>query len=153
MQTKKKNNQIVSRKRVNDFGEVFTAEREVKAMCDLISKDTWENIDATFLEPCCGKGAFIKEILARKLGLCKTIDEGFRAVKSIYTIDIQADNVIDTRALIVDMFVDKFPCYDLLEFDILDNIVRRNVICGDSLTLMKQLQTCEWDELKGVVIV
>lgn len=149
----KKNNQIVSRKRVKDFAEVFTNEREVKAMCDLLSKDIWENIESIFLEPCCGKGAFIKEILARKLELCKTIDEGFRAVKSIYAIDIQADNVVDTRALIVSMFVDKFPCCDLLTLSMLDNIVRYNVICGDSLILMEQLQTCEWDELKDVVIV
>lgn len=149
----KKNNQIVSRKRVKDFAEVFTNEREVKAMCDLLSKDIWENIESIFLEPCCGKGAFIKEILARKLELCKTIDEGFRAVKSIYAIDIQADNVVDTRALIVSMFVDKFPCCDLLTLSMLDNIVRHNVICGDSLILMAQLQTCEWDELKDVVIV
>lgn len=149
----KKNNQIVSRKRVKDFAEVFTNEREVKAMCDLLSKDIWENIESIFLEPCCGKGAFIKEILARKLELCKTIDEGFRAVKSIYAIDIQADNVVDTRALIVSMFVDKFPCCDLLTLSMLDNIVRRNIICGDSLILMEQLQTCEWDELKDVVIV
>lgn len=149
----KKNNQIVSRKRVKDFAEVFTNEREVKAMCDLLSKDIWENIESIFLEPCCGKGAFIKEILARKLELCKTIDEGFRAVKSIYAIDIQADNVVDTRALIVSMFVDKFPCCDLLTLSMLDNIVRHNVICGDSLILMEQLQTCEWDELKDVVIV
>lgn len=149
----KKNNQIVSRKRVKDFAEVFTNEREVKAMCDLLSKDIWENIESIFLEPCCGKGAFIKEILARKLELCKTIDEGFRAVKSIYAIDIQADNVVDTRALIVSMFVDKFPSCDLLTLSMLDNIVRHNVICGDSLILMEQLQTCEWDELKDVVIV
>lgn len=149
----KKNNQIVSRKRVKDFAEVFTNEREVKAMCDLLSKDIWENIESIFLEPCCGKGAFIKEILARKLELCKTIDEGFCAVKSIYAIDIQADNVVDTRALIVSMFVDKFPCCDLLTLSMLDNIIRHNVICGDSLILMEQLQTCEWDELKDVVIV
>ena len=149
----KKNNQIVSRKRVKDFAEVFTNEREVKAMCDLLSKDIWENIESIFLEPCCGKGAFIKEILARKLELCKTIDEGFRAVKSIYAIDIQADNVVDTRALIVSMFMDKFPSCDLLTLSMLDNIVRHNVICGDSLILMEQLQTYEWDELKDVVIV
>ena len=149
----KKSNLIVSRERVKKYAEVFTPDFIVKQMCDLLPPEIWQNIDSTFLEPCCGKGAFIKEILARKLGLCKTVDEGFRAVKSIYAIDIQADNVIDTRALIVDMFVDKFPCYDLLEFDMLDNIVRRNVICGDSLILMEQLQTCEWDELQGVVIV
>lgn len=153
MAKNKKSNLIVSRERVKKYAEVFTPDFIVKQMCDLFPHEIWQNIDSTFLEPCCGKGAFIKEILARKLELCKTIDEGFRAVKSIYAIDIQADNVVDTRALIVSMFVDKFPCCDLLTLSMLDNIIRHNVICGDSLILMEQLRTCEWNELKGVVIV
>lgn len=45
---------IRSKQRVKDFAEVFTAEREVKAMCDLIPEETWDNIESTFLEPACG---------------------------------------------------------------------------------------------------
>ena len=59
-------NQVKSRKRVVDHGEVFTAEREVKAMCDLVS-DECLRIDSRFLEPACGNGNFLSEILARKL--------------------------------------------------------------------------------------
>ena len=33
--------QIKSRERVSKYGEVFTNEREVKAMCDLIPPDVW----------------------------------------------------------------------------------------------------------------
>ena len=43
--------QIKSKKRVKDHGEVFTAEREVKAMCDLIPD--WSG---NVLEPACGNG-------------------------------------------------------------------------------------------------
>ena len=57
--------QIKSRERVSKYGEVFTNEREVKAMCDLIPPDVWENIESSFLEPCCGEGVFILEILKR----------------------------------------------------------------------------------------
>lgn len=42
--------QIKSRQRVADHGEVFTAEREVEAMCDLVKQET-ERIDSRFLEP------------------------------------------------------------------------------------------------------
>lgn len=59
-------NQVKSRKRMVDHGEVFTAEREVKAMCDLVS-DECLRIDSRFLEPACGNGNFLSEILARKL--------------------------------------------------------------------------------------
>ena len=59
-------NRVKSRKHVVDNGEVFTVEREVKAMCDLVS-DECLRIDSRFLEPACGNGNFLSEILARKL--------------------------------------------------------------------------------------
>lgn len=66
-ETKQKaNKQIKSRKRVVDHGEVFTNEREVKAMCDLVNDET-RRIDSRFLEPACGDGNFLAEILDRKL--------------------------------------------------------------------------------------
>lgn len=62
--------QVKSKERVAEHGEVFTAEREVKAMCDLVSTQC-DNVDATFLEPACGDGNFLSEILARKLARVK----------------------------------------------------------------------------------
>lgn len=50
--TKSHTPQIISRQRVADHGEVFTAEREVKAMCDLVKNET-ERIESRFLEPAC----------------------------------------------------------------------------------------------------
>ena len=66
----KANKQIKSRKRVVDHGEVFTNEREVKAMCDLVNDET-QRIDSRFLEPACGDGNFLAEILDRKLAVVK----------------------------------------------------------------------------------
>ena len=62
--------QIKSKERVRTRGEVFTAAREVNAMLDLV-KDETENIDATFLEPACGTGNFLDEVLRRKLAVCQ----------------------------------------------------------------------------------
>ena len=62
--------QVKSRERVRERGEVFTAEREVKAMCDLVKNET-ERIDSTFLEPACGDGNFLIEILRRKLAVVR----------------------------------------------------------------------------------
>lgn len=47
--TQAKNEQIKSKRRVVDHGEVFTAEREVNAMLDLVKQET-ERIDSTFLD-------------------------------------------------------------------------------------------------------
>ena len=99
--TKSHTPQIISRQRVADHGEVFTAEREVKAMCDLVKNET-ERIESRFLEPACGQGAFLIEILRRKLAVVSsryaaTQSEWERhaaiAVSSLYGIDILADNV------------------------------------------------------------
>ena len=63
--------QVKSRQRVADHGEVFTAEREVKAMCDLVKQET-ERIESRFLEPACGNGNFLVEVLRRKLAAAKS---------------------------------------------------------------------------------
>ena len=62
--------QVKSRQRVSDHGEVFTAEREVNAMLDLVKQET-ERVDSRFLEPACGDGNFVVEILRRKLAAAK----------------------------------------------------------------------------------
>ena len=62
--------QVKSKQRVADHGEVFTADREVNAMLDLVKQET-ERIDSRFLEPACGDGNFLAEILRRKLAVVK----------------------------------------------------------------------------------
>ena len=93
--------QIKSKARVRVRGEVFTAAREVNAMLDLV-KDETENIDATFLEPACGDGNFLDEVLRRKLTVCRkrygrssTDYEkfSFLACTTLYGVDIMANKV------------------------------------------------------------
>src|ERR1700733_6559254 len=88
--------QVKSKKRVADHGEVFTAEREVTAMIDLVKQEA-ERIDARFLEPACGNGNFLAEVLKRKLAVVKKRygksqleyeQYTVLAVSSIYGVDI-----------------------------------------------------------------
>ena len=97
--------QIKSKERVRARGEVFTAAREVNAMLDLV-KDETENIDSTFLEPACGDGNFLDEVLRRKLAVCKKRygksaadyeKMSFLACTTLYGVDIMADNVARCR--------------------------------------------------------
>ena len=62
---------IKSKQRVKDYGEVYTPDNIVRDMLDLLPHDT-RTIDSTYLEPSCGNGQFLAEILRRKLELCKT---------------------------------------------------------------------------------
>src|SRR2546426_11571449 len=55
-----------SKQRVADHGEVFTSAWMVEAMLDLV-KDETERIDSRFLEPACGSGNFLVQVLQRKL--------------------------------------------------------------------------------------
>ncbi len=117
-----KPDQIKTRDRVRDLAEVYTHEREVHAMLDLVS-DTFPNEgnpgnhDRTFLEPACGSGNFLEEILTRKLSTvtAKRYGRGekyehriLRCLASIYGIDIDQDNVLQARhrmrALIASQF-------------------------------------------------
>src|SRR5665647_2399067 len=97
--------QVKSKQRVADHGEVFTDEREVKEMCDLVKQET-ERIDSRFLEPACGDGNFLSEILSRKLAIVKSKYKkspydyernSLLAVSSIYGVDILPDNAIACR--------------------------------------------------------
>ncbi len=121
---------VKSKKRVREFGEVFTAEREVMAMCDLIPESVWENIGSKFLEPCCGNGNFIVEILRRKLERCKSEADVLKAYDSIYGIEIQQDNVDETQERMLAMCP--------------DNVDRRklklHITCGNSLEIMKEME-------------
>ena len=133
-----KNKQIKSKGRVSKFAEVFTAEREVKAMCDLIPSEVWEDIDSRFLEPACGNGNFLVEIFERKLTRCESAEQGLNALRSIYGIDIQQDNVEESKQRLFDMFVKQFPKSPAITAIIAAQILENNIICGDSLEIMKE---------------
>lgn len=104
-----KNSQIKSKQRVKAFAEVFTNEREVKAMCDLAPSEIWSNIESTILDPTVGTGNFPVEILARKYSHCKTEKDGLKALASLVAIDIQQDNVDECRERLLNQYIEYFP--------------------------------------------
>ena len=165
MPTKPESSQIVSRQRVADHGEVFTAEREVKAMCDLVKSET-ERIESRFLEPACGQGAFLVEILRRKLAIVtaryrKVQNEWERyatlAVSSLYGIDILADNVALCRDNLFEIFQTEYTSLfpkNIKEecFGAVRHIHSLNILWGDALTLelpdnsKKPIVFAEWSD-------
>lgn len=140
--------QTKSKERVREHGEVFTAEREVKAMCDLV-KDETERIDSRFLEPACGDGNFLAEILKRKLAVVRKkygkspLDyekNSLLAASSIYGVDILQDNVTACRARMFDIWNTEYTAVCKKECDdqtreAVRFILSRNIVCGNALTL------------------
>ena len=133
--------QIKSKNRVKEYAEVFTADREVKAMCDLIPSEVWENVKSRFLEPACGTGNFLVEILSRKYSQCKTEKDGLKALASVVGIDIQQDNVEECRERLLRQYIERFPNGNELSVIMASGILKNNIICGNSLEIMKK-----WEE-------
>jgi hypothetical protein len=140
--------QVKSKKRVTDHGEVFTNEREVNAMLDLVKHET-ERIDSRFLEPAAGNGNFLAEILRRKLTI---VDQRYSksqlewerysviAVSSIYGVDILEDNTFECQERLFHLFDEvyskrfkekcKTECRQAVLF-----LFKRNILWGDALDL------------------
>lgn len=141
--------QIKSKQRVQERGEVFTNEREVKAMCDLV-KDETERIESRFLEPACGDGNFLAEIVTRKLavvskryGKSETDWEKYSvlAMSSVYGVDIMPDNAVECRERLFKIWerAYKTKCRNIANDDCKSAvrfILSRNVLCGDALTML-----------------
>jgi len=163
--------QVVTKQRVADHGEVLTGKREVNAMLDLVKSET-ERIDSRFLEPACGTGNFLTEILERKLRVVEArygksqLDferYAILAVSSIYGIDIQEDNVQQCRHRLFGIFDLNYlrlfknktndDCRESVRF-----ILERNIIHGDALSLKtggdnpKPIVFSEWSPVNGSML-
>jgi hypothetical protein len=163
-------NQVKSKKRVTDHGEVFTNEREVNAMLDMVKHET-ERIDSRFLEPACGNGNFLAEVLYRKLN---TVDLKYKksqsdweryaviAVSSIYGVDILEDNAQECRERLFRIFDERYSlnfkekckqeCRKSIQF-----ILKRNILWGDALDFTNPVTKepivfSEWSAVNGTML-
>lgn len=140
--------QTVSKKRVADHGEVLTGKREVNAMLDLVRQET-VRVESRFLEPACGTGNFLTEILQRKL---EDVEKKYRksqleferrlvlAVSSVYGIDILEDNIIECRKRLFDIAEKSYTTLFKKKAKdevrkVIQFILQKNIIWGDALDL------------------
>ena len=123
---------IKSKERVKKFAEVYTPDYIVKDMCDLIPSDVWDNIASTFLEPACGNGNFLVEILARKYERCKDVRDGLVALSSVVGVDIQEDNCAETRERLLAQFLERFNPNNFCQV-MAYKILQSNIVCDDCL--------------------
>jgi hypothetical protein len=153
-------NDIKSKQRVADHGEVFTPSWMVEAMLDLV-KDETERIDSRFLEPACGSGNFLVKIVRRKLAAVelKYGKSDFErrhyallGLMCIYGIELLADNIAECCANVLEIFADYLnldkanDCYRAAFY-----VLSQNLIHGDALTMRTQddqaITFAEWGYL------
>jgi len=141
-------NYIKSKQRVADHGEVFTPAWMVEAMLDLVKGET-ERIDSRFLEPACGSGNFLVQILRRKLAAVEVKygksdferrHYALLGLMCLYGIELLPDNIAECRDNVLDVFA------EYLGIDETDNlylaasyVLAQNLVHGDALTMRDQV--------------
>src|SRR5215218_3537203 len=137
-------NYVKSKQRVADHGEVFTPAWMVEAMLDLV-KDETERIDSRFLEPACGSGNFLMQIMRRKLAAVelKYGKSDFErrhfallALMCIYGIELLLDNIAECRANVLETLADHLPLEE--EDDLYRaaaHVLSLNIVHGDALAM------------------
>ena len=161
---------ITKKERIRDYGEVFTKEREVNVMLDLVQNET-ERIESRFLEPACGTGNFLAPILERKLSIVKKKYSssqvefermGLLAASSIYGVELLKDNIEDCIERLYNIFDElytmlyKDKCKDDFRKSIRLVLVR-NILHGNALTLRTYdnkgyIIFSEWSLVNGSLI-
>lgn len=157
--------QVKSRKRVQDHGEVFTNEREVNAMLDMVKQET-EHIESRFLEPACDNGNFLAEVLHRKLAVVSRqykrnpddyVRYAFVAVSSLYGVGILEDNAEGGRNRLYGIVETEakraIQKPDPLFLDAIRYLLNKNTLCGDALSLKDSngdaITFAEWSLVTG----
>lgn len=156
--------QIKTRERVRDLAEVYTHKREVDAMLDLVADmfpnaDDPANTDRKFLEPACGSGNFLEEILVRKLRYVTAERYGrgaryeyriLRALASVYGIDIDQSNVDEARdrlRAVINSHLDMDLNTRVVSkgfANAIEVILATNIICADTLKDAATIELVEY---------
>lgn len=135
---------IKSKKRMADHGEVFTPAWMIDAMLDLV-KDETERMDSRFLEPACGSGNFLVQVLRRKLLAVELkynrseFEKRHYALLSlmcIYGIELLPDNIAECSANLLESFTEYLGVDYADDFYRAANLVLSvNLVHGDALTM------------------
>ncbi len=158
-------NQIKNKDRVKNLGEVYTNKKEVKNMLDLIGEISYK-MSTKILEPACGNGNFLDEIIERKFVHVKKtyIQHGgikrfeyniIKSLASTYGVDIDLSNVIESRQRIFqkvknfysEQLNTNIPSEDF--YKSVNYILERNIILGDTLAGKENLIFSEFKKVSS----
>jgi hypothetical protein len=133
-----------SKQRIVDHGEVFTPPWMVEAMLDLVKEES-ERLDSRFLEPACGSGNFLVQVLRRKLAAVELKFGRFDferrqyallALMCVYGIELLADNIAECRANMLELLAEYLKLEDGDDlYRAASYVLSQNLIQGDALTM------------------
>ncbi len=146
---------IQTSERVKQYGEVFSPNFLVQKMCDQVDCAA-VNLKHTILDPACGTGNFLCEILRRRLNHLRSHTHSgdalaaqlLRAMSTLYGIDILPDNVTSARnnlcKIIRSVIVVENIYLDYRFWPLIKLFLDRNIICADFLRHHDEIIFAEW---------
>tara|TARA_R110001592_G_scaffold337910_1_gene624726 strand:- start:20 stop:472 length:453 start_codon:yes stop_codon:yes gene_type:complete len=118
-----------SQARIKQTGEVFTPLHLVNNMLDKLPENQWSDQSKTFIDPSCGNGNFLVEVVRRKI---ESGAQPLQALMTTYGVDIMPDNITECQQRLVRV------AYELSGADSIpvtfSLAVRRNIKLGDTLS-------------------
>lgn len=149
-----------SKKRIADHGEVFTPSWLVESMIDLVKGET-ERIDSRFLEPACGDGNFLVQVLKRKLDAANSKygksefelkHYSLFGLMCIYGVELLPDNIADCRKNLLHVFSKSLGVESSDElFRAAAYVLSQNLIHGDAMKMLSNngqaITFAEWGYL------
>lgn len=78
--------------RIKSTGEVFTPTPLVQEILDNLPKEVFTDPNKTFLDPTCGDGQFLSEVIIRKMENGSTYEQ---ALSTVYGADLMEDNCME----------------------------------------------------------
>ena len=153
--------QTKSKERVRDLAEVYTNKKEIDGMLDL-TKNLSEKIESRYLEPACGNGNFLVEILKRKLETVKLKykkqnDFEFftlKALSNIYGIDICKENVSEAKTRLHSLILEYYSFSQNTKkpnngfYNCVDFVLNKNIQIGDTLNSSNNIVFTEFSSPK-----
>jgi hypothetical protein len=158
---------VRSSERARELGEVFTPEVTVNEMLNLLQDI---NYASKFLEPGCGNGNFLVEILRRKLEMVNRLPEVANSLKtgrlsefefksvialaSIYAVDIDPLNISDARERIGELFQSSYKAFTRNQIPdnlikTVNHVLQQNILLGDLVNSPEKITVVEYSELPG----
>jgi type I restriction-modification system DNA methylase subunit len=124
--------------RAKATGEVFTPTDIVQQCLDELDQSLFTDCSKTFLDPTCGDGQFLGEVLIRKMENSSTFEQ---ALSTIYGVDLMQDNVELCRERL------------LCGHHHLRHIVEKNIVCADGLRYHYRFDDSHpYDDEEGEII-
>lgn len=153
--------QTKSKERVRDLAEVYTNKKEIDGMLDL-TKNLSEKIESRYLEPACGNGNFLVEILKRKLETVKSKYKkqndfeffSLKALSNIYGIDICKENIYESKTRLHALILEYYSFSQNTKkpnsgfYESVDFILNKNIQVGDTLSFDNNIVFTEFSSPK-----